>query len=580
MVTLDHDPQSPEVEGRTVRGTDRGRRSRWRRFWRQPVIDPPSPGQAPIDPTQLTGAAFPVTTLGALGAQQSLGRGELQDRAVQGAAWTLIHTLVSMPIAFVVNLVVARVLGVAGYGKLAFLTAVMEVAAGAIAMGVGVGLIQFGAKAHAAGDRDKVRHLLSGAQGFKLVIEAPLMILLVIAVAQISPTLLILTIVFGVVVPATLTGAPACLGIENKTAAGAKIAMAGGLLTQIAVLLMALVVGTADAVWATRLVVGGILVALALIPISRDYRKAVLRPRFPPRFPVGFWRFALPSGLAGLVATLVVSRTEVFLLTWLSTPVAVGTFALGFGLAGHLFSPAQSLLGPLVPAISGLREVDDQALGPALKRILRAGSSIVALLVATALPVLALLVPTLYGDDFEGVPAVVIVLGIAGGFLVVAGPVQAFVQARLDGGRVLKANLTALAVDLALAFALIPVLGVWGAVIANVVGAGTQVGILIAGEIRHLELSWLEIAHQSLPVFIGAGACLAAWMTGRLAPFSVVLDVLASAAAGGLLLLLGLWVTRSGLTQQDADAIRRVLPGRLPRVVRPLLRCLTHRLDR
>jgi len=503
----------------------------------------------------------------------------LQDRAVHGAVWTLINTLVSMPIAFVVNLVVARILGVSDYGKLAFLTAVMDVAAGAITMGVGFGLIQFGAKAHAAGRRGEVRSLLSAAQGFKLVFEAPLMILLVIAVARISPTLLILAIVFGIVAPAALSGATACLTIENKTAAVAKIVMASSLLTQIAVLLMALAVGTADAVWATRLVMGGVVVALALIPISLDYRKAVLHPRFPPRFPAGFWRFALPTGLAGLVGTLVVSRTEVFLLTWLSTPVAVGTFALGFGLAGHLFSPAQSLMGPLVPAISGLREVDSQAVGRALKRTLRAGSSIVAVLVATALPVLALLVPILYGECYEGVPAVVIVLGIAGGFLVVAAPVTAFVFARLDGQRVLKANLTSLTVDLALALALIPALGVWGAVIANVAGVGTQVGILLAGEIRQLELSWLEIAHQSLPVFIGTGACAVAWLTGRIAHFPVLLDVLASASAGGLTLLLGLWLTRSGLTQQDADVVRRVLPGRLQHLVTPLLRCLTHRLD-
>jgi len=105
------------------------------------------------------------------------------------------------------------------------------------------------------------------------------------------------------------------------------------------------------------------------------------------------------------------------------------------------------------------------------------------------------------------------------------------------------------------------------------------VGILTAGEIGRLELTWRDTVHQSLPVFIGAGACIAAWFTGQFAPFPIFLDVLASAATGGLILLLGLWLTRSGLTQQDAEAVRRVLPGRIQRVVTPLLRCLTHRLD-
>src|ERR1035437_7503355 len=49
-----------------------------------------------------------------------------------------------------------------------------------------------------------------------------------------------------------------------------------------------------------------------------------------PAVPLGI------SHLGSLVGTLVVSRTEVFLLTWLSTPGAVGTFALGFGLASNL----------------------------------------------------------------------------------------------------------------------------------------------------------------------------------------------------------------------------------------------------
>ena len=43
---------------------------------------------------------------------ERLGRRELQDRAVRGVTWTMLNTVVSLPIGFVVNLVVARVLGV------------------------------------------------------------------------------------------------------------------------------------------------------------------------------------------------------------------------------------------------------------------------------------------------------------------------------------------------------------------------------------------------------------------------------------------------------------------------------------
>ena len=52
-----------------------------------------------------------------------LTAGELQRRAVAGSTWTAVHTVVSLPIAFVANAIVARSLGVSSYGHLAFLTA-------------------------------------------------------------------------------------------------------------------------------------------------------------------------------------------------------------------------------------------------------------------------------------------------------------------------------------------------------------------------------------------------------------------------------------------------------------------------
>ena len=46
------------------------------------------------------------------GGEASLSRRELQDRAIKGSMWTVIHTLVSIPLAFIVNVIIARGLGV------------------------------------------------------------------------------------------------------------------------------------------------------------------------------------------------------------------------------------------------------------------------------------------------------------------------------------------------------------------------------------------------------------------------------------------------------------------------------------
>jgi len=507
----------------------------------------------------------------------ALGRGELQHRAVRGVVWTLVHVFVSLPVAFGVNILIARILGATDYGRLAFLTAAMEVAGGVVALGVTLGLVQFGAKAHAAGRRDAVRRLLSQAQGFRLFLVAPLLAVFVVAIARTDPVLVVLTVVFGVLVPAALDGAPACLTIENKSAEGARVALASALLTHGAVLVVALTLATADAIWAARLVMTAGVVALALLPVSADYRRAILRPRLPRGLPAGFWRFALPTGAASIISTLVLSRSEIFILTWFSLPAAAGTFALAFGLAGHLFAPAQAIIGPLVPAISGLHEIDGAAVAPAFRRTLRAGSTIVAGLTAVVLPALAALVPMIYGPGFAAATPLVVALGIAGGCLVVAAPVMAFTMARLSAMQVLRACGAALIVDLFLAVALIPVFGVWGAVVANVAGSAVQLGLLLRGELVVLSLSWRTAARDVLPVAVGIAACLTSWALASAVTSLPLAEALLAALLGLIMLITGLRVSRSGLSAADAAALSSNLPSPLTELVSGPLRWVTAR---
>ena len=522
------------------------------------------------EPDPPNGSPDPGTTEGS-------SRRELQDRAVSGVTWTMVNTVISLPVAFLVNLVVARVLGVVDYGRLAFLTVVMEVAAGIVMLGVNPALVQFGAKAHAAGRRTEVADLLSKVQGFRLLVAAPILtVVVVVVVSDVGPWFKLIAVVFGVVLPAALDGAPACLGIENKTAAGAKVVLVSNVLTQLAVLGTVLVVAQADVVWAVRLIMLSVTVLLCLIPISASYRRAVLRPRFPRGFPQGFWRFALPTGLAALLSTLVVSRTEVLALTWLSDPVSVGLFALAFGLAGHMYAPAQAIIGPLVPAISGLREVDAPSVAKAFGRALRGSSTVVALLSGIALPAVAVLTPTLYGSSYTGIEPVVLAIGVANGFLVVGAPVSAFVMARLSASRVLVASLVALLVDVVLALGLIPVWGVWGAVVANIGAATTQMLILLVSELTALHLSWATVGRDIVPVFIGAVVALLAWYASTFVPS--VWWAAAVAAVIGVVGVVGLlWAGRSGLTAGDLGAVVRVLPVRARGPVGAILRSVRWR---
>ena len=507
-----------------------------------------------------------------------LGRAELQDRALRGASWTLLHTVISLPVAFLANLVLARLLGVADYGRLAFLTLLIGVASGIVEVGVNAGLTQFGSRAHASGRVADVQRMLSAAQGFRLLVVAPLTTLLVLAVADVEPRLMVTAIVFGVWVPAALNGALFCIVIENKTATAAKLALVTGIVVQLAVVTAAWITRSPDVVWLIRLIVSGVAIILFLAPISPSYRKAVLRPTLPRGFPPGFWAFALPAGAAGLLGTLALSRTEVFFLTWLSTPEAVGLFALAHGLAAHVFAPADALIGPLIPAVAGLHVNDRDALLPAFERVVRASSTVISVVCGVALPAFAVLVPTFYGQDFSAAAPLLVALGIAGAALAAGGPVLAFTMGRLSSGRMLAANATALAIDVGLAMALIPVLGVWGAVIANLAGALSRLVLLIRAEIAALGLGWLRLANQALPALLAMPIAAACWLVGDgvtslpAVPTALVVGIIGLAA-----LVVGLRTTRSGLTERDRQVVLNTVPRGLAPATAVLLRFLTHR---
>lgn len=492
-----------------------------------------------------------------------LNSAQLQDRAVKGVAWTMLHTVTAVPIVFAVNLLLARVLEPAGYGRLAFLSSLIGILGSILALGLSSAMIQFGAKAHAAGRTAEVRQILSASQGFRLIVVAPLLTLVVLWLIDVPVPLLVLAVLFGVWVPAALDGATIALYIENKSAAGARIAMASNVLVQAGVVTVVLWVGTADSVWAMRVVMSAIVIALAFIAITPTYRRAVLRPRLPRGFPPGFWRFALPTGAAALIGELALSRTEVIFLNWLSTPEQVGLFAMAFGVSAHVFGPAHALTGPLIPAVAGLREVGVEHVRTAFSRSLRGASVVIAALSAGALPALTALVPLLYGPSYAEAAPALLALGIVAGLAVISGPVTAFIMARLSARRLLTANLAALGVDVALALALIPPLGLWGAVVANASAMVVQLAMLLESERRDLALSGWNVLSMLTPVLIGSTACLLAWWLSGSLHWAPAPTAALSSALALLILWAGLKVTKSGLEAEDSDAILRNLPPRL-----------------
>lgn len=509
----------------------------------------------------------------------ALTRQELQSRAVSGALWTVLHVAVSLPLAFVVNVIVARLLGVDGYGRLALLTLVMELAGVVVLAGVGSGLIQFGAKAHSVGDHATVRSLLSRSQGFRLALAAPVLTTLVLWLADVPMALLTLTIAFGIWVPAGFGGAESALTIQNDTARAARLAMMVNLMMQGAVLSSAVILPRADVVWATRMVVTGLGVIAAIALVDPRYRRAVLHPRFPRGMPSGFWRFSIPVGASGVVAAVALNRSEVVVLEHLSTAEQVGFYAVAFGLAGHLLAPAQALLRPLTPAVSALREVEIGATREAFRRMTRVSGVLGGFTVAIGGPCLALLIPTLYGEDFRPVQDLVVAMAMVSGYLVFTFPMQAFVTARLRGASTLTVNVLSALAAVVLALIAIPFLGAWGAVLAKVAVVVTRVTWLALRETE----SFMSTRGEFLRSF---GATSAAAVTAflvhlgsrlvgadALAHEGLVVVAVMTVSCAVYLLLLKLFQCQ--LTVGDTQSLAGVLPKRLRTIARLMLRPVT-----
>lgn len=504
-------------------------------------------------------------------AHDPLGRGELQQRAVRGALWTGVNTLVSLPLAFVVNVVVARILGVADYGRLTYLTTVIAIASVIAAVGVTTALVQFGSKAHAAANPGEVRRLLSASQGFRLMVSGPIIAIAVLAIVQVDWWLLVIALVFGVAAPAALGNAQPALTIENRTDRAAQITMVGNILVQLAVVLAVLTLSTPDAVWSARVVAGGALLVLPLAVISPQYRRAVLKPSFPWRLPRAFWAFALPTGAAGIIATLVTDRTEVIFLEWFADERAMGLFGLAFGLAAHVFAPAQAFIGPLIPAVSALSAVDLVSVRRAFLRTTRAASATGGLLVVTVLPALACLVPLIYGRDFAPASDLIVIVGLGSAVMLIGSPHQAFLMARLGGNRMLLINIISLVVNVAVALALIPLIGAWGAALASAVAFIVRALQLTIGEARALGLTFASALGSLGAMLLAVAITTVMWLIARDVDLAEIPLASGVALIGAGAYVAGLKVARTGLTMGDVNAIAGALPGWLGGIGRFLL---------
>jgi len=496
-----------------------------------------------------------------------LGRGELQRRAVAGSFWTAAHALVAAPLAFVVNAVVARVLGPAEYGGLALLTLALGIATQLSNLGVSDATIQWGAAAAVRGARDEVARLLSKSLGFHVVVQLPLLVATVLVLAR-NDGFIAAVLVLSVVLPAALGSAALLITIENRTASGAKLAMLSNLIVQVGILGAALTTESPAWVWAVRALAGSLLLPLNFLLLDAWGRRAARTIALPRHMPNGFWHFAAATMAAGIAGMLVFSRSEIVALGWFSDPAVVGLFALAFGVAAQVTAPVDALMGPLAPAAAGLVSGHPGQIRAGRERAVRASAFLSGAVLAVVVPPLVAAVPLLYGAAYTEARVPLLILSATSCLQSVCGPLVAFANARRQAGKVLRITMVALVVDVVLALALIPKLDLVGALAANSGGQLTFLVLLIRLEAANERQSWLRVAASTRAWGVGLAAALVAISVSSLSSTYTAVAGVASAFSGALVYLLGVRMFRAGMTEADWQA----LGGALPAPMRPPIR--------
>lgn len=211
---------------------------------------------------------------------------------------------------------------------------------------------------------------------------------------------------------------------------------------------------------------GSALTALSLVVwVGRHVDRGALVPRRPSPL---FWTsaragVALHPTVIGLVLTL---RVDLFLVSLLLDARQTGLYSLATSLAEMVFFAAFSL----AQAAMSSQTLDDDAMAAQstiryLRGSLAFGGAIAAVACLASYP----LVEVVYGPEWRGAIAPLIILAVAAVVLSVEAPLRVFLIRMLNPVQAATPAAVAMVVNVAGSLILIPVLGIVGAAVASLV---------------------------------------------------------------------------------------------------------------
>jgi len=393
----------------------------------------------------------------------------VRDALARNTLWYGLVTVIGLVSGLAMSVVLARGLGPALMGDLAFLAWMERTLEATALLGFGVALVRYSAEALGRGEPGVARGIIGVLFRWELVSTAIVMAATIAVAWLFAPMNLRWPIIVLAValIPATtesffmratygaqrydITAQVSTIKMTLQMAASVVVLMLGAdLLGLIIAQCLALVVSSA---LQTR-------AALALYPRDAD--------PVPEDTRAELRRYLLSFSLVGVLETFVWERSEVlFLKLWLPSE-ETAFYSLAFGLATRAMILPSIFVGALLPAMASLHGArDDREFVRVYRTSLRSVALVGAPIAAVSAGVAPALVALLYGESYGSVALLLRILVAVSLLGVMRDVAWAALRATASRRSAVTAATVTAVIDFSLAALLVRPHGTMGAVMAN-----------------------------------------------------------------------------------------------------------------
>ena len=378
------------------------------------------------------------------------------------ALWSGVSTLTSVPLLALTTVLLARILGANGYGKLAVYGSLLTIIGGALELDVSTSLLRRGALAASSGTQSELLAAIRAGTTWALL-QVPLNVGVSVVILPTWSSRLIL--ICASIAGAAPVGASHYLQMTSRLRLPSVMNAASVTLKLLTVCSVGLLTHRADLVFATSTLATTCLTAFLFMGVPRELRKVIMRPG-PLHLQKSDITFGVGNMVTGQLTGFAFSETEVLFFKPAQSH-ARGVFALAQTIGARTSLVPDAFLGTLSIGLTS-------AYGKGMARlrenyILATEATILVLVVfvPTALAAVAVLSGPLFGRDYHNLTPAAILLAIAAFLQTGAGPIMSVQFAQKRAKAPITAGAVSVGVDLALAITLVHDMGLAGAVVAN-----------------------------------------------------------------------------------------------------------------